>query len=232
MRVLVQRGLTSLFLLALAVSLDGFGAGLSYGLKRVRLGWRILAVIGLVGGAMAFLSTGAGHLLGRLLGHQWGVTFGQELGAALLLALGLVSLGNAGRGGEEEPDAAEPAGLDSPTGGRATVWSLRLKTWGLVVELARQPGRADLDHSGTISVPEALLLGLALSLDGGSVGLGAGLSGLSPWQVAVAVAPANVALLGLGTALGRRVTAQRRPAALGLLPGIILLLLAVMRLKP
>jgi putative sporulation protein YtaF len=213
-------GLAGLLLLALAVSLDGLGAGVGYGLRRIRLDWRALVIIGLVAGVTALAATGAGHLGGHLLGRVLGVAFGRELGAALLLALGLVSLGNAWREEGSEASAHRP------------LWSLHLRTLGLVVEVARQPGRADLDHSGSISPPEAVILGLALTLDSGSAGFSAGLAGFSPWGVAAAVAPVNVALLWFGTWLGRRLTGERRRTWLTVSPGVILIGLAIWRLWP
>lgn len=227
MRGEVARGLTGLFLLALAVSVDGLGAGLGYGLRRVRLDWRSLGVIGLVAGATALFTTGAGHLLGR----QVGGTLARDLGAALLLALGLVSLGNARRDRGGADAGAETWSADTAAGGRpGAVWSLQLRTWGLVVEVARQPGRADLDRSGSISLAEALLLGVALSLDSGAVGFGAGLAGFSPWRVAAAVAPTNVVLLKAGTWVGRRLTREGGRWWLSFCPGLFLVALAVWRL--
>jgi putative sporulation protein YtaF len=221
-------GLAGLLLLAVAVSVDGFGAGLGYGLRRTRLDGRNMALIGLVAGATVLVTTAAGHLLC----HQVGA-LARQLGAALLLALALVSLGNGlrERGAGEESGGPGEAG-DAPSGGRNTLWSLQLRTWGLVVEVARQPGRADLDRSGSISLPEALILGLALSLDSGAVGFGAGLAGFSPWAVAAAVGPVNVALLWLGTWAGRRLARERARGWLALSPGFILLILGLMRLLP
>ncbi|MDI6870937.1 MAG: manganese efflux pump [Bacillota bacterium] len=230
----MARGLAGLFFLALAVSLDGLSAGVSYGLRHIRLDWRSLTMIGLVAGVTALASTGGGHLLGRLLGRQLGAAFGRQLGAALLLALGLASLGNVWQEKENEspgPPVGEAGPLESGNG-RRTLWSLQLRTWGLVVEVARQPGRADLDRSGSISLPEALILGLALSLDSGAVGFGAGMAGFPPWGVAAAVAPTNVALLWCGTWIGRRLIQVRRRVWLALSPGLILLALGVWRLKP
>lgn len=226
-------GLGGLVLLALAVSLDGFGAGVGYGLRRIRLDWRSLLVIGLVAGATAWLATGAGHLLGHLAGQRWGAAFAQQLGAALLLGLGLLSLNNAGReqgAGEEEQAGGVPA-ANHPLGRVRPLWSFQLRAWGLVVEVARQPGRADLDRSGSISLPEALLLGLALALDSGGVGFGAGLAGFSPLGVALTAAPINVALLWLGTLLGRQASGERRRGWLVWGPGVILLALAVARMR-
>jgi putative sporulation protein YtaF len=200
----------SLLLLALAVSFDGLGAGFGFGLRKVRIDGRCLAVIGLVAGATVFVSCGAGQLVGGQLGEA----LAARLGGALLVGLGFASLATSGQEAAHEPP----------------VWSVELRTWGLVVEVARHPGRADLDRSGTLSVAEALVLGLALALDNGAVGLGAGMSGFPPLAAAFWVAPVNVGLLWLGAWIGRRLPEERRHRWLRLSPGLILLLLGLGRL--
>ena len=45
------------------------------------------------------------------------------------------------------------------------VWKLEIASLGLVIQILRKPTVADFDKSGTISAGEALLLGIALSVD-------------------------------------------------------------------
>jgi len=57
----------AMILLALAVSLDGLGVGLSYGLRRIRLPWTSLVLVSLVSVTASFLSMVTGHLITRVL---------------------------------------------------------------------------------------------------------------------------------------------------------------------
>ena len=57
------------------------------------------------------------------------------------------------------------------------VWKLEIASLGLVIQILRKPTVADFDKSGTISAGEALLLGIALSVDSFGAGIGASLLG-------------------------------------------------------
>jgi putative sporulation protein YtaF len=115
-----------------------------------------------------------------------------------------------------------------------TVWTIRLPSFGLVLQVLREPTRADLDRSGGISLAEALLLGIALAMDAGGVGLGAGMTGLIPWAAAIAVTLADVGFLHLGISTGRLLAgrANRVAAITGLLPSVILVGMGIARLLP
>ena len=60
------------------------------------------------------------------------------------------------------------------------VWKLEIASLGLVIQILRKPTVADFDKSGTISAGEALLLGIALSVDSFGAGIGASLLGMHP----------------------------------------------------
>ena len=49
-----------------------------------------------------------------------------------------------------------------------------------MIQILRKPTVADFDKSGTISAGEALLLGIALSVDSFGAGIGASLLGMHP----------------------------------------------------
>ena len=51
--------------------------------------------------------------------------------------------------------------------------------FGIIIQILKEPRRADLDRSGMISSKEALWLGLALSLDSCGAGIGMALMGYS-----------------------------------------------------
>ena len=68
------------------------------------------------------------------------------------------------------------------------VWKLEIASLGLVIQILRKPTVADFDKSGTISAGEALLLGIALSVDSFGAGIGASLLGYAPAMMAILVA--------------------------------------------
>ncbi|GKS09179.1 sporulation membrane protein YtaF [Paenibacillus chitinolyticus] len=101
----------SLLILALAVSLDGFGVGMMYGLRKIRIPLPSLAIISLCSGIIIYISMSFGVWLSRYLSpHYAGM-----LGAVILMGIGIWALvqflaqkqGNDGDGDEKERTQAE-----------------------------------------------------------------------------------------------------------------------------
>lgn len=94
------------------------------------------------------------------------------------------------------------------------------------------PPTCDLDYSGTIDLIEALLLGVALSLDSLGVGLGTALSGFSTSFLPFGIALCQGLLLYLGTICGKRLPLFHKidQRLTGIIPGLILVALAIIRL--
>ena len=183
--------------LAIAVSMDGLGAGVACGLKGVRIPFPSIALMGLAAGNAVLISMLAGALVGSFIDPRWAVL----AGGLLLIFLGLFMLWQTGMAGEQ----------------------------GGLMGLLKDPVRADADHSGSISAQEAIILGLALALDGFRAGFGAALAGFSPVATGLAVAVVKVIFVSVGLALGR--IARSLPLKhFRILPGLIILALGVLKI--
>ncbi|MDF2722334.1 MAG: YtaF, partial [Paenibacillus sp.] len=111
-----------------------------------------------------------------------------------------------------------------------TVIRIELKRLGLVIEILRTPALADRDRSGYISPSEAVLLGLALSLDAFGAGFGAAFIGFAPLLTAAVVVLASGSFLSAGLSFGLRFAEARWMQRLAVLPGFVLILMGVMKL--
>ena len=203
-------------LLALAVSVDGFSAGFSCGLRKLVIPFRsVLAISGLSAAAVA-CSMLAGSGAARLFSFR----HLSVLGGAVLICFGLFVVGQYLWG---RPAGANKKG-DPPKAGSAPQ-----KTRSLAALLQR-PEEADLDRSGTLSIKEALLLGSALAADALAAGFGAALIGLPFIPTVLAVGLTKLVLLPTGVALGRTTL---RKAALPHAPlwgGAILIVIGIINL--
>ena len=83
------------------------------------------------------------------------------------------------------------------------VFNWEIKSLGIVVHILKRPTSADIDSSGTINGLEALLLGIALSLDAFGAGIGAAMLGYSPLTLAVSAALMSCIFLSGGLQTGR-----------------------------
>lgn len=225
--------LISLVVLAFAVSLDGFGVGVTYGLRKIRIPFLSVFIIACCSGFIIWLSMQAGGWIGKYISES----AASLIGASILIAIGCWALIQLVRGkSNDDPDSAadgkgagsEPARIAAVE--TAQVLKLELKRLGLVIQILRTPQAADVDRSGTISSSEAVMLGVALSLDAFGAGLGAALLGLPPLLTPLVIAAAGALFLVAGTRLGMRFAARKGMHVLSYVPGILLIMIGIMKL--
>lgn len=231
----------ALLLLAFAVSLDGFGVGVTYGLRQIRIPILSILIIACCSGIIILLSM----LFGQWMGEYISPHLAEVVGALILIGIGLFSLINFMRGrGQEQVEGAQAAedGRKAPNSGQmptaeqgalaagVTVLRLELRKLGLVIEILRSPQAADVDRSGIISSSEAVLLGCALSFDAFGAGLGAALLGYPPLATALLIAIASGLFLYCGIRVGFRFSYSHRVRALSFLPGVVLIIMGCFKL--
>lgn len=197
--------LISLLVLAFAVSLDGFGVGVMYGLRRIRIPLGPLAVISLWSGGVIFASM----LIGKWMAAFLSPLAAKKIGALILIGIGIWALvqilrqrGEDHEAAKEKTDVAVPGIGEIAAQGERSIFTWELRRFGLVIQILRTPTVADVDRSGNISVSEAMLLGLALSLDSFGAGIGAALVGFSPLTTSVVIAFASGTFIATGMRFG------------------------------
>lgn len=247
----------SLVALAFAVSLDGFGVGITYGLRRIKIPLLSIGIISLCSGLVIALSM----QVGVLLSHVVSPGVASIVGAVILIVIGAWSLLQLIRRRGKEREEAEngvleqkelqgsgttdsgrlPGGKNqlmvlemqpSPTDGSVErmVFTLELRKLGVVIQILRSPSKADIDNSGSISAQEAMWLGIALSLDAFGAGLGAALLGFPTLWTALVIAVFSGALLSIGLKVGLRFAAQRWMQKLSILPALLLMVMGIFKL--
>jgi putative sporulation protein YtaF len=227
----------SLLILAFAVSLDGFGVGITYGLRRIRIPLLSVIIIAGCSGLIIFLSMQVGGWLTGFLTEF----VARLIGACVLILIGCWALlqWRRGRQNQESADSQGPSGTEIeadrelPTGdiaAAALVVMVELKRLGLVIQILRTPQVADVDKSGTISASEAVMLGVALSLDAFGAGLGAAMIGLPALLTSIAIMAASAIFLVGGMRFGFRFSAWKGMQALSMLPGLLLIVMGIMKL--
>ncbi|OMF21569.1 sporulation membrane protein YtaF [Paenibacillus sp. FSL H8-0548] len=229
----------SLLVLAFAVSLDGFGVGVTYGLRRIRIPLLSVIIITLCSGLIIFLSMQVGGWLTGFLTEF----VARLIGACVLILIGCYALLQLRRG-KQNNEIKEGTGQSDQqrTAERSTkpqaqeiastalVVMVELKRLGLVIQILRTPQAADVDKSGTISASEAVMLGVALSLDAFGAGLGAALIGLPSLLTALTIMAASALFLVGGIRFGFRFSAWRGMQALSIVPGVLLIAMGIMKL--
>lgn len=197
---------------AVSSSIDNLGVGISYGIRGIRIGFLSNLIIAII----CFLFSETGILFGQWLSAVLPGIFPILVGAFLLFIIGiriiLLAVPRKPHSGSEQAEASEPPSKS-------------------ISGILKNPEIADVDKSGEIGLSEACVLGVALSANAVTNGLGAGLLGLSPLAISLTAALGSFLTVWVGVALGRKVAAVRiGNLTLGqfgtLLSGIIILIIA------
>jgi putative sporulation protein YtaF len=221
----------SLILLSFAVSLDGFGVGITYGVRKIKIPISSIFIISACSGLIILLSMMVGvAMTGWMSPH---IT--STVGAIILIGIGIAALFQFIRSGDREgtEQRKKVSGIAIAKEDMLTykpVLTMELKVFGLIIQILRSPSAADLDRSGTITAGEAFFLGTALSLDAFGAGIGAALVGFSPLITAILIAAASGLFLWSGTRVGFWVSGWRWIRQLSMLPGIILIAMGIFKL--
>ncbi|WP_308860158.1 sporulation membrane protein YtaF [Paenibacillus endoradicis] len=229
----------SMAILAVAVSLDSFGVGITYGLRKITIPFLSIIIISCFSGVVIGVSMQAGAWLTAYLSP----TLANDVGASILVLIGLWALYQYFQSikdqraeknqivenhNEQESDRTEHNVINAVSlQTTATVFRVELKRLGLVIQILRTPQTADFDSSGTISSSEAIMLGIALSLDSLGAGIGAALLGLHPIMTPIIIAICSALFLIVGTKIGQKLAHIPIVKYFSGLPGLLLIILGI-----
>lgn len=196
-------------LLAAALSIDGFGVGLAYGIKKIKVELLPVFLIAACAAPAMTATVLAGQLAaGFIPGYLAGIISG-----VILILIGLWQLIEGLKKYKDSP----------------VLLSINLKFFGLVLKVIREPNSADMDKSGEIDFREALLLGIAVNLDAMAAGFGAGIAGYTMLLIPIVATALLLALL-LGLLIGRKYAKNYLGKAGYIMPGIILMCLGIVNM--
>lgn len=178
--------LLNLIFLALCVSLDSLGIGLTYGLKNTEISFYAKIVLFIISISVTTFSI----MIGNLLCKIFSPTFSKILGSILLCVMGLWII------------------IQSITDNKKQVkkeYHFFIKFLGITIQIIRDPNYSDLNNSNKIEVKEALYLGTALSLDSIGIGIGSSIIGLNSFLFPILVAIFQLFFLSFGSFLGKKI---------------------------
>ncbi|WP_018249083.1 sporulation membrane protein YtaF [Orenia marismortui] len=206
-----------IFILALAVSLDGFIVGITYGLKKIEITFLPILIISCASGITMLVSMSLGNLLAGFLSPN----LAEKAGGGLLIIIGiwlfyqsLIEFIHKNSDHREAPKE---------------IFSLKIESLGLIINILREPIKADMDYSGAISNKEAVFLGVALALDAFGAGIAAAMTGYNSIITALSISIFKFFLLSGGIYLGKHMESVLLNDKIRLLPGIILILLGLLK---
>jgi putative Mn2+ efflux pump MntP len=224
-----------LFLLCIAVSFDGWGAGFSYGARNLRIPFLSLVVISL----SSALTIGLSMFLGWTFTQYFSLALTRFLGGGILVIIGgwvvwqglsqkQEAFSNRKEHHINKEAGSAPADLLPNTTDQAAVYkTLRGNFFQFLGGIIWEPQKADLDASGSINLGEAFLLGLALACDAFGAGFGVALAGFNPWLTSALVGISKFFLISLGLFCGHLSRGKINAFPAHLLSGGLLILLGI-----
>lgn len=198
----------SIFLLCLAPNLDNMVIGLAYGARKINVPFRSNFAIALFSGIATLLSS----LLGSALANYIPSYTGNIIGGSIVGIMGLYTIighliKNKKNTGNEYQN------------GNQYIVELR--------NVMDDPGIADKDYSGDISLKESILLGIALAVNCLGTGFGAGMTGVNIAVLTTAVIIFSLTTISLGAVIGRRWAAKFLGDQATILSGLLLLAVGI-----
>jgi len=196
--------------LALILSIDIFAVSFAYGTSRIKIPFKSIMIITIVGSVILGLSIYFGAFLLPFMPEG----AADVLAFIILFTLGIIKIFDSliKRYIRKKGRASKKV--------QFSAFSLKF-----VLDVYADPEKADLDKSRVLSPKESLAVAIAVALDAFALGFGAGLIEVNPIQIIGFSLIIDVAAVLLGCFVGKKI-AQKVPINLSWLGGVILIVLA------
>lgn len=201
-------------LLVLSLCVDACVASFAYGTNKIKIPLKSNLVLTAISTLFLMLALGVGTIIkDHLPAH-----FTNLICFIILFLLGFMRLFEGLLKNYLNKKALSPNNIE-----------VTLFNFKLVLNVYADVTLADLDHSKSLSMKEALYLGIALSLDSLVVGLGAALAPISFFQITIFSIVFHFIAIILGCFLGSK-CAEKIDVDLSWLSGAILITLALLKI--
>lgn len=180
--------------LALSVSIDSLGIGITYGIRNIKIFRSAKVILFTISILLTYLSIN----LGSLLSNIFSKTFTKWIGACFLILMGLWIIYQALNTKKREKETLN--NISSPI-----IYQFMIRFLGITVKIIRNPISSDLDHSKGIDWKESIYLGLCLSIDSLCIGICSSIIGYSSFLFPILVATFQLIFLSIGRILGNKI---------------------------
>ena len=205
-------------LIAVALCIDSFAIGITYGMRKIKIPKLSIFVINLV----TIFSLGISIFLGDLIKRFISENAASIISFLILLSLGCFLMIEGYIRYLSEKKALENKGDNN-------IAKIKLSKLGIIIDIGIDVTKADMDVSGDIDLKEAIYLGAILSIDSLCVGFGSAVGGINYAGFLGFVFFTNMVSILYGLYLGSKVNIYRKDLKTSLLPGGILVFIAILK---
>ena len=215
-------------LLALSSSIDAVGVGITYGLKKTKIHCSSLLILFVISAFFTYSSVILGNLICAIISPN----ISKVIGALFLIGSGSFlfyeSLFTKNIKGKKEKK--ERKGKEKKQ--KHKEYSFFIQFLGITINIIKDPINSDLDNSKIIDIKEAVFLGLALSLDSISIGIGASIALITDITFPLFISIFQIVFLIFGKFIGEKISnISKLPNNIwNILSGLILIFIGIMKL--
>lgn len=204
-------------ILAMSLSMDALGIGISYGLRGVKVPNLPRIIISFISLLFTAVAIGIGNVIVLFLPDY----LAKLIGSGMLIVLGAVVIIQACLKNKKSDDSDKEKGS----------YSLNLKPFGIIIKIIREPMSCTKEKSSTVGIKESIYMGVALSIDSFGAGISSAVSGVNNFFVPVMVGLCQFIFLSFGIFCGQKLTLFRNidSKVFIILSGLLLIILAIVR---
>lgn len=210
-------------MLAIPISLDCIGIGITYGIKNTY----ITPIAKCIIFAIFFVVTTVAISIGSIIIKVFSVEFANIVGVILLVLMGLWIIFQSFHSKDKETKTD-----DKDKSLKPKIYKFIIKRLGLTIKIIKNPTSSDLDHSNHIDAKEAVYLGSAISIDAFCAGVGCSAVGINSFFFPLFIAIFHVAFLSLGSFIGINLSSRTKiPDNIwSIISGILLITIGISKL--
>lgn len=211
--------LLNCLLLAIPISLDCIGIGITYGIKNTYITNLAKCIIFTI----FFIVTYIAITIGSLIIKIFSISFANILGVILLIVMGTWMIFQSFKSKKENLKSK----ISKPK-----IYNLFIKPLGLTIKIIKNPTNSDLDHSNHIDSKEAIYLGFAISLDAFCAGVSCSAIGINSFFFPLFISIFHIIFLTLGSFIGMKLsTSTKIPDNIwSIVSGLLLIAIGIFKL--
>lgn len=213
--------LLNYLILAISVSIDSLGIGITYGLRNTVLSKIAKFILFIISITITIISMNIGNLINKVF-PSFITSF---IGAFFLILIGLWVVYQA-LTKKENTSACLDKDLMRPK-----VYKFFIRFLGITIQIIRDPISSDLDNSNKIDWKESIYLGIALSIDSLCIGICSTTLGYTSYLFSILIATFQLLFLSIGRFLGIKISnISKLPENIwSILSGILLICIGMSR---
>lgn len=206
-------------LLAVSLSMDALGIGISYGLRGIKVSNLPKFIISFISLIFTAIAIEIGNIIVIFLPDY----LAKLIGSAMLMILGLLIIIKSVKKEKKIDDKNNQINKKN--------WYFNIKSLGVAIKITRIPVSCDVEKSANIGIKESIYMGVALSIDSFGAGISSAVSGINNFFVPIMVGMCQFIFLSLGILGGKKLTSFKKidSKVFIIFSGILLVILAIIR---